>query len=134
MQSNNPTLYCFASITIILKVNFVKKVVQQMRSGLFSSSPRISNVVEALYTDKTHVNFIPCLLEATYQPQGWLGIIIGDQLYIDFSTADNFDKAFEELVAEIQAIEERLHRSSSKFQTVHCQTTICQLTFCSSTY
>ncbi|CAF4773221.1 unnamed protein product, partial [Rotaria sp. Silwood1] len=57
---------------------------------------------EALYTDKRRIDFIPCLLEKGYEPKGWLGILIRDKLYIDFSSSDNFDMVFEELVAEIQ--------------------------------
>jgi hypothetical protein len=68
-------------------------------------------IVEALYTDKRHKDFIPCLMESSYEPDGWLGILIRDQLYIDFSSLDNFDAAFEELIAEIQDIENRLQIS-----------------------
>jgi hypothetical protein len=53
-------------------------------------------------------------MESSYEPDGWLGIIIGDQMFIDFSTPDNFDVAFEELIAEIQAIEERSQVSPSE--------------------
>jgi hypothetical protein len=68
----------------------------------------IKYFVEALYTDKKHIDFIPCVFEKLYEPEGWLGILIRDQLYIDFSSPDNFDAVFEELIAEIQAIENRL--------------------------
>ena len=71
-------------------------------------------IIEALYTDKKHINFIPCRLQSTYDPRGWLGIVIRDQLYIDFSAPNNFDMAFEELIAEIQAIESRVSVSPSK--------------------
>jgi hypothetical protein len=53
-------------------------------------------------------------LQPSYEPEGWLGIIIRDQMFIDFSTTDNFEVAFEELIAEIQAIEERSQVSPSK--------------------
>ncbi len=109
-QSKIPTLFFFAWIIIIIKVNFVKKVIFYF--------PRISlmikYIVEVLYTDKRHVDFIPCLMEPSYKPHGWLGIIIRDQLYIDFSSPDNFDASFEELVAEIQAIEDRLPLSTGE--------------------
>jgi hypothetical protein len=52
-------------------------------------------------------------LEKSYEPKGWLGIIIGDQLYIDFSSPDKFDEALEELIAEIQTIQNRLQISPS---------------------
>jgi hypothetical protein len=47
-------------------------------------------------------------LQKSYESEGWLGIIIRDQLCIDFSSPSNFDAVFEELIAEIQAIEDRL--------------------------
>ncbi len=53
-------------------------------------------------------------MEPSYEPEGWLGIVIRDQLFIDFSTLNNFDTAFEELIAEIQAVEGRLQISSGK--------------------
>ncbi|CAF1216440.1 unnamed protein product [Adineta steineri] len=69
---------------------------------------------EALYTDKRQIDFIPCLLETSYVPDGWLGILIRDRLYIDFSSADHFDTAFEQLIEEIKEIENRLQMASSK--------------------
>ncbi len=91
-------------------MNFVLKVIY----FLLSFTNNKLYVVEALYTDKKHINFIPCLLQPSYEPEGWLGIIIRDQMFIDFSTTDNFEVAFEELIAEIQAIEERSQVSPSK--------------------
>jgi hypothetical protein len=80
----------------------------------FCISLTMKYIAEALYTDKRHQHFIPCLLQSLYEPQGWLGMVIGDQLYIDFSSPDNFDKAFEELINEIQDNENRLQMSSSE--------------------
>ena len=75
-------------------------------------------VVEVLYTDKRHKKFIPCLLQPSYEPHGWLGMVIADQLYIDFSSFDNFDKAFQELIYEIQDIESRSQLSPSEYSTL----------------
>ena len=111
-QWKGPPLYFSASIITIFTANSARKVALLIHFSHSSIIPFY--IAEALYTDKIHVNFIPCLLESEYQPQGWLGIIIRDQLYIDFSTPENFDKALEELIAEIQAMEQR-SSSESKF-------------------
>ena len=74
----------------------------------------MKSFIEVLYTDKRHIDFIPCLMGKDYEPIGWLGIIIRDKLYIDFSSPEKFDTAFEELVAEIQSIENRIQIPSSK--------------------
>lgn len=76
----------------------------------------LNYVTEVIYTDKIHKPFVPCLLESSYEPKGWLGIIIRDQLFIDFSISDHFDVAFEELIAEIQAIDERSPISPSEYR------------------
>ncbi|UJR11557.1 hypothetical protein I4U23_015737 [Adineta vaga] len=68
---------------------------------------------EVLYTDKKRIDFIPCLLEPSYEPRGWLGIVIRDRLYVDFSSSVNFDANYNELLAEIRAVETRLQISSS---------------------
>ncbi len=95
-------------------MNFVLKVIY-FKIFDFLRFVLITNYLsEALYTDKKHKKFIPCRMESSYEPDGWLGIIIGDQMFIDFSTPDNFDVAFEELIAEIQAIEERSQVSPSE--------------------
>jgi len=94
-----------------MKVNIVKKVIYSEVFYLSRISLIIKYIVEVVYADKNHIDFIPCLLEKSYKPKGWLGIIIGDQLYIDFSSPDTFDEAFEELIAEIQTIQNRLQIS-----------------------
>jgi hypothetical protein len=91
-----------------MKVNIVRKVIYSEIFYFLRIPIIIKYFVEALYTDKKHIDFIPCVFEKLYEPEGWLGILIGDQLYIDFSSPDNFDAVFEELIAEIQAIESRL--------------------------
>lgn len=43
------------------------------------------------------------LMQSGYRAAGWLGIINGSKLYVDFSTGA-FDEAFKLLVREIEAI------------------------------
>ena len=74
----------------------------------------MKSVIEILYTDKKHINFIPCLLQAGYEPSGYLGLVIRDRLYIDFTAPGSFDASFEELMAEIHTIEKQTQASPSK--------------------
>lgn len=46
---------------------------------------------------------IPMLMQTGYRPQGWLGIINGAKLHIDFSQLP-FDQACQLLVREIEAV------------------------------
>lgn len=53
-------------------------------------------------------------MEASFEPQGCVGIAITDQLYIDFSAPNNFDQALQELIDEIRAIHVEKQTDSSK--------------------
>lgn len=44
---------------------------------------------------------IPLMMERYYKPDGWLGFVIGDKLYIDFSKFE-FDDAYKSLMKEIE--------------------------------
>jgi len=52
-------------------------------------------VTEAEYTFRLHKPIIPLRLECRYYPDGWLGILCGNNLVYDFSVpakhADSFD-------------------------------------------
>lgn len=71
--------------------------------------------LEAIYTNTKHIDFIPCRLQDSYNPDGWLGILIADHLYIDFSQRSEFEKSFEQLVHEIEAVTSRSPTCPSKF-------------------
>jgi hypothetical protein len=45
---------------------------------------------------------IPILVQANYKAHGWLGLIKGTKLHIDF-TKHKFDKAMELLIHQIKA-------------------------------
>ncbi|CAF1484877.1 unnamed protein product [Adineta steineri] len=45
-----------------------------------------------------------CRLEK-FQPKSWLGIIKGSNVHIDFSSQDDFDESFEQLIRQITFIE-----------------------------
>jgi hypothetical protein len=80
--------------------------------------------LEAIYTFEKHIDFIPCRLEASYKPDGWLRIVISDRLYIDFSSPNDFDDSFKKLVDEIKYIEIQSKIYSSKFNFLIFNTVI----------
>jgi hypothetical protein len=101
--------------------------------------------LEAEYSVEQNKASIPMIMQSGYKPAGWLGIINGAKLHIDFSQLP-FDEAFNLLIREIEAVrislgaEENDHRintmpvnnqmltttmdnSWSHFQSVHEWTT-----------
>jgi hypothetical protein len=54
-------------------------------------------------------------MEEEFHPKGWLGIIKGSNLHIDFSSPDNFDQSFEQLIRQINFIEQKLALQPRKF-------------------
>ena len=60
--------------------------------------------LEATYAFDNRIDFIPCRLQESYRPKGWLGNLIADRLYIDFSPPNTFESAFEKLLEEIKSI------------------------------
>ncbi|CAF4968743.1 unnamed protein product, partial [Rotaria sp. Silwood1] len=59
--------------------------------------------LEAEYSMEQNKASIPMLMQAGYKSSGWLGIINGAKLHIDFSILP-FDEAFNLLVREIEAV------------------------------
>jgi hypothetical protein len=59
--------------------------------------------LEAKYSFKNDKQLIPMVMQANYKADGWLGIIIGSTVYIDF-TKSSFYAAFSRLVREIETI------------------------------
>ncbi|XP_032809682.1 uncharacterized protein LOC116942174 [Petromyzon marinus] len=56
---------------------------------------------EAEYTFQLHKPVIPLMMERKYRPDGWLGIIVGAKLWMDFGTNTNFEQNFNKLVKEL---------------------------------
>ncbi|CAM9500750.1 unnamed protein product [Lampetra planeri] len=56
---------------------------------------------EAEYTFQLHKPVIPLMMERKYRPDGWLGIIVGAKLWMDFGTKTNFEQNFNKLVKEL---------------------------------
>ncbi|XP_033637503.1 uncharacterized protein LOC117298380 [Asterias rubens] len=52
---------------------------------------------EAEYTYKLQKPFIPLRLQEDYDPDGWLGIMIGTKLWVDFSISETLDESRKKL-------------------------------------
>lgn len=58
---------------------------------------------EAHYAFQRQLKLVPVLIQAHYQPDGWLLFLIGQLLYIDF-TKDEFSRAMGLLTKELEAL------------------------------
>jgi hypothetical protein len=68
-------------------------------SETYKRSANCQSEAEYAFNRKKHI--VPVKLKSTYQPDGWLGFILGTKLYIDFGK-NEFEKAMELLHNEIQ--------------------------------
>ena len=57
--------------------------------------------------------WVPLILEASYRPKGWLGIMLGSRLYYEFTEAALADQANWERLADGVAVEVRRHAPSA---------------------
>ena len=57
-------------------------------------------VSEAKYTYKRGRPIVPLMMQRKYDPDGWLGIIVGDEFYIDFAKYD-FETAYVMLIEQL---------------------------------
>jgi hypothetical protein len=69
---------------------------------------KINLYVEAEYAAENRIKFIPCLMEKSFRAQSWLGIIKGSNFHIDFSSSEDFQQSFDELIRQITYIEKKL--------------------------
>ncbi|XP_070538017.1 uncharacterized protein [Ptychodera flava] len=56
---------------------------------------------EAEYTYRLQKPFVPLKIQQNYQPDGWLGILLGTKLYFDFSSPSKLDQEMPKLVKEL---------------------------------
>ncbi|KAL8606718.1 hypothetical protein ACOMHN_018752 [Nucella lapillus] len=81
------------------------EAVEQAEAVLMCMSPRYKDSdncrTEAEYAFKLKKTIIPLQMETNYQPDGWLGILLGTKLFIDFSGKYPFEKKAEALVKEV---------------------------------
>ncbi|KAJ8391656.1 hypothetical protein AAFF_G00087970 [Aldrovandia affinis] len=57
---------------------------------------------EAEYTFQLRKEIIPLMMERNYNPDGWLGALLGAKLWIDFSDGCNFEESINQLIKEIK--------------------------------
>ncbi|CAK8677563.1 uncharacterized protein LOC143447268 [Clavelina lepadiformis] len=57
---------------------------------------------EAEYAYKLQKPIIPLLLEPGYEPDGWLGALVGTQLYVDLSLKHSFEAKFPDVLKMIR--------------------------------
>ena len=67
----------------------------------YKQSPNCQS--EAEYAYRLKKPLVPILLQAKYRPDGWLGMLLGTKLYIDFTKHD-FEWNAKKLIEEIQAM------------------------------
>ena len=70
-------------------------------SEKYKQSPNCQSEAEYAYRLKKPI--VPILLQSKYKPDGWLGILLGTKLYIDFTKSD-FESNYKKLVKEIEAV------------------------------
>ncbi|KAK3095310.1 hypothetical protein FSP39_013076, partial [Pinctada imbricata] len=68
--------------------------------------------LEAEYTYQLRKDYIPLMLQRSYRPDGWLGMILGAKLYFDFSGKYPFEKPWNGLTKELKS-HSSLHTSES---------------------
>ncbi|KAI8503143.1 hypothetical protein Bbelb_189640 [Branchiostoma belcheri] len=68
-------------------------------SHMYKESPNCRT--EAEYTFQLRKDIVPLMMESHYKPDGWLGMILGAKLYIDFSGTQAFDSAMAKLIKEL---------------------------------
>ncbi len=74
--------------------------------------------LEAEYAVKLQKPIIPLIMQADYNPLGWLGIIIGGKIYYKFGgSKQSFDQTFNQMLKEVSRYD-----SSSKMNNKSKQT------------
>lgn len=78
----------------------------------------MTNVSEAHYTYKRDKPFVPLRLQKNYDPDGWLGALIGTTLYFDFSQPTKYNNSMRGLIKELGK-----HRNAALGKmTIKCRT------------
>ncbi|XP_065072389.1 uncharacterized protein LOC135696802 [Rhopilema esculentum] len=68
-------------------------------SRKYKDSPNCRS--EAEYAFQLRKSIVPLMLEKNYQPDGWLGFIVGAKFWIDFANQTNFKNSVQKLVKEV---------------------------------
>ncbi len=57
---------------------------------------------EAEYTFQLRKPIVPLMMQRHYKPDGWLGMMVGAKLYINFDGKHDFDTAYQMLMKEMR--------------------------------
>ena len=68
-------------------------------SQKYKESPNCRS--EAEYAYQLRKDIIPLMMQRDYQPDGWLGMILGTKLWIDFRNSYSFNSGTEKLMKEL---------------------------------
>ena len=68
-------------------------------SQRYKESPNCRS--EAEYAYQLRKDIIPLMMQRDYQPDGWLGMIVGTKLWIDFRNSYSLDTGTEKLIKEL---------------------------------
>jgi hypothetical protein len=79
-------------------------------SNPYKQSAYCRSEAEYAYTRQRHI--IPLIMEKKYRPDGWLGFICASKMYVDF-TKNDFEQAFQKLIAQIQLYQRQIPSSST---------------------
>jgi len=74
-------------------------VVVSIMTSAYKQSPNCQS--ELKYTNKLRKPIVPVVAEPGYQPDGWLGLILGDKLYYDFRQEERWATSIEGLIYEV---------------------------------
>lgn len=93
------------SFVVLMAINEQYHQSRYCRLGNFIRQFSIGYLIrlEAEYSVEQNKPSIPMMMQTGYRPSGWLGIINGSKLHIDFSQLP-FEEAFNLLLREIEAI------------------------------
>ena len=61
-------------------------------------------ISEGEYTYQRGKPLVPLMMQRRYKPDGWLGMLMGVKLYINFDGKYEFDKAYQMLMKEMTPI------------------------------
>ena len=61
-------------------------------------------IEEGQYVFRHNKKVLPLKMQHMYYPDGWLGALIGNQLYFDFSAEDKFDDSIDNVIKELRIV------------------------------